>query len=242
MGRAQEARAAREIDCVSCQRVEQGFFSTLSARKLAILTAGKRTVIYKKRQVIFYEGNQPFGLYCIFSGLVKVFKTCEDKGHRQIVRLAGGGELLGYRALLAEEPYAATAEAVADSEICFIEKAGIMETLAEEPAASSWVMKKLSRDLRVAEEKERDLVLKDARHRMAELLLLLDSAYGVNVAGKRRLKMMLTREEMAEIIGVATETAIRLLHELQKDRLLSLEAHAIVLVDPAALRTLVSAS
>ncbi len=213
-------------------------FSSLSGPRLASLTADKCTILYKKRQMIFYEGNRPVGLYCILSGLVKVFKTGEDGGRHQIVRLATPGGLLGYRALLAEESYAASAEAIVDSEVCVIYKEKVMKALSEDSATSLWIIKKLCRDLREAEKKERDLALKGARERLVELLLALDAALGESRPEGRQLKMHLTREEMAEMIGVAPETVIRLLHELQKDQLLSLKTHVIVLTDITALQAL----
>src|SRR3989338_5009082 len=91
-------------DCQTCNSRLLGVLCDLNGQGVQECNEHKTANIYKKGQVIFYEGNQAFGLYCVFSGRVKLYKTGTD-GRLQIVRIAGAGDLLGYRSLFSDEPY-----------------------------------------------------------------------------------------------------------------------------------------
>ncbi|MDO8519157.1 MAG: Crp/Fnr family transcriptional regulator [Deltaproteobacteria bacterium] len=189
----------------------------------------KTTNTYKKGQVIFYEGNQAYGLYCIYAGRIKLFKTGVD-GKQQIVRIAGPGDLLGYRSLFADEPYHATAEALEDAMICCIDRNSFFPVLAKNPALSLNIIKKLSKELRLAEDLATSIAQRSVRERMAELLLMLKETYGKPSKAGVRINLSLSREEMAEMIGITQETAIRLLSEFRQDGLISVHDREIVIL------------
>src|SRR3989338_9543222 len=109
------------LDCQHCSSRLLGVLCNLDDKGLDECDQHKTTNTYKKGQVVFYEGNQAYGLYCVFSGRMKLYKTGVD-GKQQIMRIAGPGDLLGYRSLFADEPYHATAEALEDATICCIDK------------------------------------------------------------------------------------------------------------------------
>ncbi|MCB0700656.1 MAG: Crp/Fnr family transcriptional regulator [Chitinophagaceae bacterium] len=170
---------------------------------------------FKKGQVIFNEGGHPLGLFCINDGKVKLEHSGID-GKEQIVRMAKGGDVLGYRALLSSERYNATAVALDDTDVCFIPKEPFFDVLKTNPRLSLDIIKMLSTELRKAEDTITDLAQKPVRERMAEALLFLKETYGYEEDGAT-INVVLSREDIANLVGTATETAIRLLSEFKKD-------------------------
>ena len=100
----------------------------------------------KKGQTLFVQGNHPFGLYCISSGNIKVTKVGAD-GKESIVRIATAGDVLSHRSLFTDQFYTATATALEDTKVCFLDKKFIMKVIQEKPSVSMNVIEKLSTDM-----------------------------------------------------------------------------------------------
>lgn len=216
--------------CQTCQSRGRSVFCDLSAEHLKAIDAAKTSNHYQPHQILFYEGNQPLGLYCITSGKVKIYKIDAD-GHQQIVRLAGSGDVIGYRSLLAGEPYSATAETLEEADICFIDSRTFLHILETHPATAFHVMTALAQDLGHAEQQIVNLTHKNIRERLAELFLTFEKKYGEKVGKNVRLNILLTREEWAELIGTTQESLIRLMSEFKQDGLIAVEGRAITLLD-----------
>ncbi len=219
-----------KTECQSCGSRMLGVLCHLDQPGLQECSDHKTSNIYKKGQVVFYEGNQVLGLYCVFEGKVKLYKTGID-GRQQIVRIAGPGDLLGYRSLFAEEPYQATAEAIEDAHICCIDKNAFFPLLGKNPDLSLAMIKKLSKELRFAENLATSIAQRPVRERMAELLLMLQKTYGVTDKSGTRIDIRLSREEIGDMIGVTQETAIRLLSDFRKDKLIEVRDRDITIID-----------
>lgn len=221
-------------DCAECRARLKGLFAELMASSLKIINQHKTTNHYQKGQVIFYEENQAFGLYCIYSGRVKLSKT-SSSGRQQIVRICKPGDLLGYRAVLAEEPYHATAEALEGSTICCIDISAFFQTLAKDQRLSRKLLTKLAKELKAAENLATSIAHLSVRERMAELLLMLKETYGKPTENGTLIELELSREEMAEMIGATQETAIRLLSEFKKDGYINVKDRQITILNTKAL-------
>jgi CRP-like cAMP-binding protein len=220
--------------CQTCASRLLGVFCSLEGEALEEFSRHKTVNRYKKGQIICYEGNRAFGLYCIYSGHVKLYKTGVD-GKQQIVRISGPGDILGYRSLFAEEPYHATAEALEDCEICCIDRNAFFPVLSKNPDLALNILRKLSRELRAAEDLATSIAQRSVRERMAELLLMLKETYGKAVKKGTLIDLKLTREEMAEMIGITQETAIRLLSDFKKDGIIEVKEREITILNPTAL-------
>ncbi len=225
---------SQRLECGTCASRLQGVFCHLEGETLEEFNTHKTNNLYKKGQVVFYEGNRAFGLYCIFSGKVKVFKTGID-GRQQIVRIAGAGDLLGYRSLFSDEPYSATAEVLEEASICCIDRNAFFPVLAKNPDLALNIIKKLAKELRQAEDLATSIAQKSVRERMAELLLMLKETYGRTSKKGLVISLHLSREEMAEMIGITQETAIRLLSEFKKDGLIDVREREITILNPKGL-------
>ncbi len=224
-------RKIKEIDkCQNCPSKGKGIFCDLDNPELDDLSQHKVTNTYKKGQTLFVQGNHPFGLYCINSGNIKVTKTGAD-GKETIVRVAQGGDVLGHRSLFTSQFYTATATALEETKVCFIDKKYILKLIEEKPSVSLHVINKLSRDMGAAENKLTSLHQKNVRERLAELLLLIKETHGEECDEGIKLNIKLTREEMATMIGTANETLIRFMSEFKDEGLIEQKGKTIILKD-----------
>ena len=225
-------------ECSLCKVRATCFFADLKGSAFDDFKSRRITNIYKKRQVIFYEGHRPHGIFVVCQGRIKTYKT-DNKGHQLTTRIADQGDILGYRPLLAGEPYAATAEAMTDSCLAYIPEAVFKEFISRHQALSFKMMSHLSRDLRLAEDKARDLAMKSSRERLAELLVMLRGSYGASsTSGDVVLKMPFTRLDLAELTGLAQETVIRLLSEMEAQKVISVKGRTVTILNEKALQKL----
>lgn len=230
--------AGAKTNCEICPSRLQGVFCDLSREDVRELARARTSNTYRKKSIIFYEGNPAMGIFCLNSGKVKIYKHGID-GQIQIVRLARGGDLLGYRALLSGEPYSATAEVIEEASICFLDKTMVMQMIRKNPSLSLRLLRKVSRELREAEERVLDLIQKPVPQRVAALLLSLQERFGETSAEGIRLNIQLTREEMAEMIGTTAESLIRTLSEFRHKGLVEVDAHSVCIKNPRQLALLV---
>jgi len=210
-------------NCSTCPSLAKGIFCSLEQAALTEVGQHKVTNIYKKGQTLFIQGNHPFGLFCISSGNIKVTKVGSD-GKESIVRIASAGDVLGHRSLFTDQYYMATATAIEETKVCFLDKKFILKVMKDEPTVSMQVIEKLSTDMGKAETKLSSFHQKNVRERLAELLLMLKESHGFAQAdGRIKIQLKLTREEMATMIGTANETLIRFMTEFKEAGLIEQE-------------------
>ncbi|MBK8552053.1 MAG: Crp/Fnr family transcriptional regulator [Ignavibacteria bacterium] len=219
--------------CESCKSRIESVFCQLSDEELSGLSINKHCNYYQKGQTVFNEGNLPSGLFCINSGKVKISQAGTE-GKEQILRLAKDSDILGYRALISGEAYSATATVIEDSKICLIPKSVFYELIQHNSSLTSSIMKLLANELKEAENKITNLAQKPVLERVAETLLMLREYYGTEI-NDNSLNITITREEIANIVGTATETVIRLMSELKKEGLIDLEGKKIRILKGEAL-------
>ena len=211
-------------------------FSSLKALKkeeLIKMANCKTSYTIKKGEPIFEEGETVNGVYCVKEGVCKMTKL-SDNGKDQIVKLAKPGELLGQRSMISDEAANLSAIALEDMEVCFIPKSEIMGFFNENNQFSMNVMKNICDDLKTADDHMVNMAQKNVKQRLAETLLYLEENFGINE--DNTLRLQLSREELAGIIGTATESCIRLLSEFKKQKLIELTGKKITLLDKVALK------
>lgn len=215
--------------CDKCDGAGKSIFCSLSKQELVEISESKSFNTYKKGQVIFYESNQPQGLFCLYSGKVKIHKLGDD-GKEQIVRLAKNGNVIGYRALLSNDNYYATATALEDTIVCFFPKATYLNMLLTNAQFAMRTIQMLASDLRSAEQMITNMAQKHVRERMAEALLLLKDFFGTE-SDNATINTVLTREDIGSIAGTTTETSIRVLSELNKNKIVKLVGKKIKILN-----------
>ncbi|MCH7413588.1 Crp/Fnr family transcriptional regulator [Belliella sp. R4-6] len=223
--------------CELCLSRKFSMFADLSDAHLCNLSDNKNFISHKKGQILYYEGTKPLGVFCVSAGIVKVFKTASN-GKEQIIRLAQKGAFLGYSSMLGEEVYSSTATIVEDAKICFVPKEVFLKILFEDNNFHRRLTKALCQDIGVMEEKLTDATQKSIRERLAFTLLKLGDTYGVDGGEGEKIDIVLTREEIAGLVGTATETVIRLLSEFKKDELIEFEGKRIIILNKKGLARL----
>ncbi len=214
----------------ACSSWKQSLFSEFFDSQLYAVSSHKKLVSHQKGQNIYYEGSRPSGIFCINSGVVKIYKTASN-GKEQIIHLAKKGEFLGCAALLGEGNYSHSSMVIEDAQICFVPADVFMKTLLHNREFSLRIAKSLSREIGRMEEKLVNANHKSIRERLAQALLELCNSFGIEENGTRKIDLALKRDELAGIVGTTTESVIRLLSEFQKSRLISLEGKKIILID-----------
>lgn len=224
-----------DTDCLKCSMRPMSCFDTLNKVELDILNKGKVITFYKKGQIVFHSGRAPAGLFCLKSGKVKISKIGID-GKEQIVRFVLPGGLLGIRAFLAGRKYMASATTLEDSLVCFFDRKTFSKITTRNPLISHCIMTTLCRLLEEAEERMTSLAQKHVRERLAETLLILNNIYNTNKTEIKKTGISLSREDLANIVGTATETVIRLLKDFKEENLIFVNQRRIFLKDVDALK------
>jgi len=197
---------------------------------------GRKRIQYKKGDTVFREGLSANGLFCIITGKVKILRNSEG-GKEQIVRLAGAREVVGYRALLSDEMYKASAIAMDDTEIGFVPKSVFFEILNHNPEMAMLMMKLLSNDLERSETIMVDMATKPVKNRLAEMLLLLQENFS-KYEGVELDIINISREDLAAMVGAAKEVVIRALTALKEEGMIETKGQAIKIKDQQKLKYL----
>ena len=222
--------------CEQCIVREFSAIKALNKDELLKIADCKTSYTVKKGETIFDEGDALNGIYCIKDGICKLSKL-SDNGKDQIVKLVKKGELLGQRSLISEESTNLSAVAVEEMQVCFIPKQEILQFFNENNQFSLNMMKSVCGDLKDADDNMVNLAQKTVKQRLAETLLKLESDFGIHEDGS--LKIQLSREEIAGMIGTATESCIRLLSEFNKEGWISLQGKKITLSNKKELQRLI---
>ncbi|MFN7314021.1 MAG: Crp/Fnr family transcriptional regulator [Bacteroidota bacterium] len=229
------------MDYKLCESNKIAFLNHCTSSQAELIEAAKTCATYKKGELIFNESAIPMGVYCIVSGVIKLVRTNHD-GKEQILRFAQPGDVIAYRALIADEPLVSSAVCLEDTVACFIPKNVFLNIIDENAAMSKELMKALSHELGVVEERVQSLAQKSVRERLAEALLFLHATFKSNTLDSDVIAITLPREDIANIVGTATETVIRLLSEFKSDKLIELDGKKIRILDKNKLEKISHAS
>jgi CRP/FNR family transcriptional regulator, polysaccharide utilization system transcription regulator len=227
----------KEILCEHCPSGFHKYFTNLDKADLLYLNEEKISSYFKKGQVIYEEGQKPLGVYCVRDGKIKIFKNGQD-GREHITRVVLPGEFLGLKALLSGNNHSVSSVAIEDSVICFISKTDFFQLMIKYPEFTRSLILILSKLLEEAETRMLSLAYKPVRERLAETLLFLFNSFYPETGKSSKDYLNLTRMELANIIGTAPETVIRLLSEFKEEKLISIKGRKIFLLDPSRLQTI----
>lgn len=219
--------------CEQCIVRQLSALNELTKEEIIRVSACKTGKIIKKGEILFDEGEYINGVFCIKHGVCKVTKMSTN-GRDQIIKLIKKGDLLGERSLISGEPANLRATALNDMEICFIPKDEIVRDLKENNNFTMRILQDLAVSLKHADDVIVDMAQKTVKQRLAETLMYLHKNFKVNENGS--LDLQLSREDIANIIGTATESAIRLLSGFKKDGLINLKGKEIHILEPKELQ------
>lgn len=203
-------------------------FKKLTEEEFNRLNFEKSCAYYKKGTIVYREGSRLTGFFCVTKGIVKIFKTGID-GKEQIIRFAKKGEIIAYRSLLSKELACTTAKVIEEAVLCHIPYQTLLFLIQNNWQFSHHMLQIVCRELREANDYITDIAQKSVRERLAEILLLLKENFDLD--HHNTLQISLTREELANTVGTATESVIRLLSEFKQDKLIELDGRKIKFIN-----------
>lgn len=210
--------------CKGCSSSKTSIFNTLKSEDLEYIDQNKSINVYKKGDVLYREGNRILGCYCVNTGILKIYKTGID-GKEQIIAFAQKGDITGYRSVLSNEPACTTAEVLEDASICFIPSNIMFSFVKKNSDFALSLMQLTCKELNQANSYIKDIAQKTVRERLAEVLLMLEENFGKDAEGY--LTITLTRAELSNIVGTATESVIRLLSDLKNEKIIVMSGKKI---------------
>ncbi len=202
------------------------------------LTDGNRDVqAFKKKQMVYTQNSRPQALYFVSKGKVKTFKVSGD-GKELITAIYKGGEFMGYTPLLENVLYTDNAEALEDSELMTIPKSDFLELISSDSTVAKKFIQLLSHNLAEQEEKLLNLAYNSLRKRVANGLLQVYDKFKKTPGDKPKLEM--SREDLAQVVGTATESLIRTLSDFKSEKLIEIKDGKILVSDEIRLKNLVN--
>lgn len=221
--------------CDQCIVRQLNSLRELSKDELIRISECKTSTTIKRGEVLFDEGEHINGVFCIRDGVCKVSKMSAN-GKDQIIKLIKKGDLIGERSLISNESSNLKAVALNDMEVCFIPKEEIMKDLKQNSNFTMSILTDLAAALKQSDNVVVDMAQKTVKQRLAETLLHLNANFDEKENGA--LDIQLSREDLANLIGTATESAIRLLSGFKKEKLIDLKGKDIFILDITKLRNL----
>ncbi len=202
------------------------------------LTSGEREIQeFKKKQMVYTHGHRPLSLFFVSKGKVKTFKMNED-GKELITAIYKEGDFMGYTALLEETLYQDNAEVLEDAELMIIPKADFTALISTDTIVAKQFIKLLSQNLVEKEEQLVNLAYNSLRKRVANGLLHVYDRFKKNQTDKPKLEM--SREDLAQVVGTATESLIRTLSDFKTEKLIEIKEGKISILDEVKLKNLLN--
>ncbi len=218
----------QETTCDKCFVNFKSPLYFLKKEEIQQLYYEKSCQYYKRGEILYYEGSKGRGVYCIKKGILKIYKEGSE-GKPQILRFAKEGDLIGFNEVLSAENFSTSAEVIEDALICFIPAKIFIEIAKNNPDFSLRLIQISYKELTEVNRFIVEMAQKTVRERLSSILLFLYYNFGVDEKGY--IKISLSREEIANLIGTATETAIRLLSEFKQDNIIELNRRKIKILN-----------
>jgi CRP/FNR family transcriptional regulator, cyclic AMP receptor protein len=227
-------------NCAECRLRTSAFFCNLPAELLKAFESLKYGTVFPKDAMLFVEGQAPRGVFMLCAGRVKL-STCSGEGKALITQIAEPGELLGLSATISGKPYEVTAETLAPCQVNFIRREDFLRLLAEHGVICLRAAEHLSQSYQATHEHVRSLGLShSASEKMAKLLLEWGERSGKPSEKGIQLKLTLTHEEIAQIIGSSRETVTRLFGDFKNKQYIYVKGSTLILRNKAALEAMVN--
>lgn len=192
---------------------------------------------YKKKQIIYAEGNHPLRLFYVQKGKVKTFKTNDD-GKELTVGLFGEGDYVGYTAILEGSVYKESAEAIEDASLSIIAKEDFEKLLKVNKVVARQFIQVLAQSVTEREQQLVGIAYNSLRKRVAEALVLLQKKYIKDE--EEKFSIHISREDLAHIAGTATESIIRTLSDFKSEKLIDIKDGSIIILDEKKLAALLN--
>ena len=226
--------------CATCSRDTERLFCNMSPEAMKTLDAIKFTSVYPKGSILFVDGEEPRGVFILCSGRAKL-TTSSSEGRTLIVKIAEAGEVLGASATILGRPYEVSAETLEPSQLNFIKRDDFLRFLNAYTEACMHTAQQLSEKYQSAQREIRSLGLaQSTAEKLGKLLLDWCARHGEPTPKGIRLKVLLTHEEIAQMIGTTRETVTRLLSDFKRKKIVEVKGSTILVLRKDELERMVS--
>ena len=226
--------------CVDCTVRAERLFCNMSATSISAMETVKFTGVYPKGSLLFVEGEQPRGVFIICSGRVKL-TTSSTEGKTLIVKIAEEGEVLGASATILGKAYEVSAETIEPAQVNFIKREDFLKFLNTSAEACMHTAQQLSEKYHSAQREIRTLGLaQTTSEKLAKLILDWCERNGEPTPKGVRLKVLLTHEEMAQMIGTTRETVTRLLSDFKRKKIIDVKGSTLFVLQKEGLEEIVT--
>jgi CRP/FNR family transcriptional regulator len=228
-------------DCVDCSVRAERTFCNLAPETLKELDAIKFTAVYPKGSLLFVEGEQPRGVFILCGGRAKL-TTSSAEGKTLIVKIAEPGEVLGASATILGRPYEVSAETIEPSQLNFIKRENFLRFLQSHVEVCMHTAQQLSEKYQSAQREIRSLGLSQTTaEKLARLLLGWCNSSGEETPKGIRLTVLLTHEEVAQMIGTTRETVTRIFSDFKRRHIIEVKGSSIFVVGKPQLEAMIGA-
>jgi len=223
--------------CQSCKLKTSGFFCELTAPALKDLDEYRSSTTYPEGALLFLEKQEPRGVFVLCAGEVKL-SISSSGGKTLILRIARPGEVLGLMATLSGEPYEVTAETIRPCQVAYIRRDDFLRFIAKYPEGYQGVVRQMTSLYQGACSQLRTVGLSASAPEKLARLLLDWSSDGKETEQGTQVRLPLTHEEIAALIGTTRETVTRTLSEFKNNNLVALHGSNLMISNRAALETI----
>ncbi len=203
--------------------------------ELKLLSNNRRIKTYKKKEIIFSEGSNPVHLFFLAKGKVKLLRS-HEYGKELITTLYTEGDFFGYTALLEEGAYLENAEAMEECEVYLIPKEDFLSIMYSNIGVMKIFVKMLSDNIQEKENQLINLAYSSVRKRVANALVNLQERF--ETGSQNKFSITVSREDLANMVGTATESLIRTLSDFKAEKLIEIKGSSITIIDSLKLKKL----
>ncbi|MDE4542966.1 Crp/Fnr family transcriptional regulator [Thermoanaerobacterium sp. R66] len=213
------------------------YFNVLSESSLFEINKIAVEKEYKKNTVIFYEGDEGDAIYFVKKGKVKISKISQQ-GREHIIRIMEDGDIFAESLLFIGGKYPATAETIEDSKIIMLKNKDVENLILNNNEVALSIIKLMAKRLQNVAVIIENLALKDSLGRTVSILLTFAREKGIQGKDGIAIELNLSRQDLANMVGTSRENMTRILSQLDKEGVIKLERHAIIIKDVNALKNL----
>ena len=232
-GRLRKAKAQKKDAPAANTELHQTWDANSQVR-LESLTHDRKVFAYKKKQVLYLEGNEPNKLYFIKKGKVKTYRSSSN-GKNFITEIYTAGDFFGFLPLIEGSSYQESAETLEESEIVSIPREEFLSILYQNPHVAKSLIKMLANNVSEKEKQLSDLAYNSLRKRTADALLYLKPKYQKT---EDTAPIQINRDDIANLVGASTESLIRTLSDFKSEHLIDIVDSRIFILNESKLRHL----
>jgi CRP/FNR family transcriptional regulator len=205
-------------------------FQNLDPEELELLCQNSYAKLYKKDEIIFFENDSVKKLYLLINGKVKL-SMLSAEGKEKVLTILQEGDIFGELSLFDEDPHPLTAEAMDDARLLIIPWNEMEKMIIKRPSLAIKIIEALSKKTRLLTSQVRELVFQDAAGRLASLLSRLAEDFGREIEEGTVIDLVLTHQEIANLIGSSRVTVTKLINKFIDDGMITIKKRKIIIKD-----------